>query len=122
MDWKYWAKNTSEYPDVQTTIEEQLENIIQMYFKGSGDYALEKLVKTFCEPLAMLERHLKRTEFPKVTALWGTLQMKQYNEILDRIKRVMKSEVRRQTRHYITFLTEVKTVDNNTLSATQTGR
>ncbi len=108
-NWKTWAKNTSQYEDVQQTLEQQLDVIISIYFKGAGDYALEKLVKSFCEPMGMLERHLIKTEFPKINAVYGPNLTKQYEEVLDRIKKVMNSEIRRQARHYITFLSEVGT-------------
>lgn len=110
LSWKTWANNTSQYPDIQKYIEKRLEYIIGTYFKYAGEYAVEKLVKSYCEPLSMLERHLTKAEFPKSNTLSVQVFLKQYEDALERVKKVMKSEVKRQTRHYITFLAEVSII------------
>jgi hypothetical protein len=117
MNWREWIKNTSRCPETQKVIEEQLECIINAYFKNATDYALEKLIITFCEPLGILEKHLTESGSFKMDAMHVPALVNQYVEAEERSKKVMRSEVLRQARHYKCFLAEA-----NAYSSIEAGR
>lgn len=104
--WKMWACNTSDHECLQQLVESKLEMLIDMYFARADDYQIEKFVKSFCEPIAMIEKSLTRQLLPDITKqLYSKHTIK---KSFESVYRAVTSEINRQTRHFNTFLSAVR--------------
>jgi len=114
MHWKNFSEKTSEYPIVQKIVEDVLSTIIETFFKDSGEYVQEKMVKLFCEPVRLLEKllqyqneihHSQKIEL-KIPADIVKLIIKQ-----EEIVRKLTCEIHRQTRFLCLILTNISPVE-----------
>jgi flagella basal body P-ring formation protein FlgA len=107
-----WCENMLKDKEAQALLEEKVQILIDMFFKGKRDYAIEKFIKSFGEGLIYLENTLLKdrgihpsqiqenmiylSAHPEETA-------KKIKEVQDK----MKMEINRQYRHFQTFLSEI---------------
>lgn len=111
MNHLEWAKNRLRDTEAQEHLETRLENLIEEFFKGKSDYAIEKFIKSFVEALSLLENLLQKQRGIHPSQIKDNLiqlQMegektaKKYAEVKDRLI----AEINRQSRHFTIFLSE----------------
>ena len=110
MEWMVWVKYTSEYEEVQKLLIELLDKLITRYFANAGDYVQEKFVKSFAEPVGLLEKNLQYkhgvhpSQLQKKGFIISHHESQRMLSNIEQIKRVLITEMKRQYRHYCLFL------------------
>lgn len=119
IEWKEWAKDTSEYKEVQTLLMELLEKLIGRYFPDAGDYVQEKFVKAFSEPIGLLERNMlykRGIHHSKLEKKGYMLNQHERDKLfrdVEEVKNILLTELKRQYRHFDIFLCATATKQEN---------
>ena len=109
-DWKVWCQNTSEYEEVQNLLTDYLDKLINAYYSDAGDYVQEKFVKSFAEPIGLLERNLQyklgihHSQLEKKSFILSNREKERFYTCIEQVKKMLQSEIKRQYRHYCIFL------------------
>ncbi|PLS19184.1 hypothetical protein CVD28_01895 [Bacillus sp. M6-12] len=107
-----WCQNMLKDKEVQALLEEKVQILIDMYFKGKSDYAIEKFIKSFCEGIRYLENELLKdkglhpSQIQKNMTYLSAHPQETIKNMAE-VKRVVTVEVNRQFRHFNTFLSEL---------------
>lgn len=109
---KEWvARYTNELPFEKATahLREQAAELVAAYLPGANEYAVEKLVKSFAEPIYYLADFYIRQEAEQIGADYRrsgltSHQLAAWREVLPRIEERLLGEINRQFRHFSVFL------------------
>jgi len=114
MDWKVWCQNISEYEEVKDLLIDLLEKLISEYCPNAGDYVQEKFVKSFVEPIGLLERNLQyqrgmhHSQLERKDFILKPNEKEKLIKDTEEIKIILNVELRRQYRHYCIFLSSMR--------------
>lgn len=107
-----WCENMLKEKEAQSLLEEKVEILIEMYFKGKSDYAIEKFIKSFCEGTMYLENSLLKDKGLHPSQLdenmiYLSAHPEETIKKMKEVKDSLISEINRQYRHFQTFLSEI---------------
>jgi hypothetical protein len=104
-----WCSNMLKDKEAQKHLEERIQVLIDMFFKGKSDYAIEKFIKSFGEGLTYLENDMLRHRGIHPSQIEKNLVYLQSHPEetmtkMTEVKNTMMNEINRQFRHFQTFL------------------
>lgn len=107
-----WCESMLRTKEAQHLLEEKIKLLIHSYFEGKSDYAIEKFIKSFGEGLTYLEDNLLKSRGLHPSQIQGNMLQLSMNPVstaqkLDEVEKILKMEIKRQYRHFDTFLSEL---------------
>jgi len=102
-----WINYTCKNENTQKLLEEKAEMLLLGPLKEKDEYQKEKALKAFSEGLGYLESvllHDRGIHPSKLDLVKLRRNPKVYAEKLKEVENIMKKEISRQYRHFITFL------------------
>lgn len=118
MDYMQWAKEMLENKTAQKLLEEKVEILIKMYFDENNEYAVEKMIKSFGESikfqeiLALKKRGIHSSQIQK-NMIEISMNPQETSNKYKEVENILISEIERQYRHFITFLSAVRDNSNH---------
>lgn len=111
--YQIWMKDMVRNQKAQEIIEQKLDVLINTFFGDNDEYAVEKFIKSFGEPIKYLEEILEKNRDIHPNQLKDNLiYLSQHNDEyfkkVEVVEKVLISEIERQSRHFRAFLSAVK--------------
>lgn len=102
-----WSKNTFSNESSQKLLDEKVNMLLDGVLREKDEYQKEKAIKSFCEGLGYLEKllqyqrevHRSQLDLVKISQ-----NPSDYQKKIDEIANIIESEIKRQYRHFSTFL------------------
>lgn len=111
-NYQMWLNNMVRNEEAQKLLEEKVEILVNSFF-DDNEYAVEKFIKSFGEPIRYLEDVLETNrgispDQINRNRVYISLHPDEYIKKVDEVQRILLSEIERQSRHFRTFLSAVK--------------
>lgn len=103
-----WVEQGSMFPAVDQEIQESLKEIITTFVPDEDEYAAEKLIKSFVEGIRCLEKLRMYQNNLGPGYLKVTAENSNHRQVLDGIEAELVAYVRRQKKHFLTFLSAAR--------------
>lgn len=115
-NYKMWLQDITRNSKAQELIEQKVKMFIEMYFNEKDDYAIEKFIKSFCEPLRYIENSIEKNNGIHADQLekninFIVLHKDEYLKKYEQTEMALISEIERQSRNFQIFLSAVKNND-----------
>lgn len=107
-----WTNEIGEFPAVTKRLRETLTQLLGTFLDNDAEYAAEKLIKSFSEPIYYLNsiyhaQGVERVGSDYRGGLVNPAQMEPWRRELDDIREKLLRDVARQHKHFSIFLAAV---------------
>lgn len=102
-----WCADMLQNEASQQVLEQKVKALLEGPLRQKSDYAKEKAVKSFSEGIRYLESVLlyqRDIHRDQLNLLEISKNMKAYQDKQLEVEKIVKMEIHRQMRHYLTFL------------------